>query len=189
MYRKRMMEVVRHGFLSGDMREQHLIKQTQNGDRDAFERLVEPYVKALFNYISFRVNDVSDANDIIQETMLSIWQSIRSYEYGASFKTWAFSIARRRLADFYRKNKKHDFLPLTDFENVFIAKDSLNESIDRMDIDNALLHLNSNENELVYLIFQAQLSYQEISAVLGIPVGTIKSRMSNIKSKLKTLLS
>ena len=183
------MEVVRHGFLNSDVREQRLIEQARNGSRDAFERLVEPYVKALFNYISFRVNDASDANDIIQETMLSIWQSIGSYGHGSSFKTWAFSIARRRLADFYRKSKKHDSLPLTDFENVFTANGNINESIDRMDIDNALLHLNSNENELVYLIFQAQLSYQEISAVLGVPVGTIKSRMSSIKSKLRTLLS
>ena len=180
---------MQRGFLSNNMREQRLIAQTQNGDRDAFEHLVEPYVKALFNYVMFRVNNVSDANDIIQETMFSIWQSIGSYEHGASFKTWAFSIARRRLADFYRKNKKHNSLPLTDFENIFPEKDPHNESIDRMDIDKALSHLNNNENELVYLIFQAGLSYQEISVVMGIPVGTVKSRMASIKSKLRILLS
>ena len=165
-----------------------MIKQTQNGSRDAFELLIEPYVKILFNYISYRVNDASDANDIIQETMLSIWLSIKNYEYVSSFKTWVFSIARRRLADFYRKSKKHDSLLLSDFENVLV-KDNLNESIDRIDIGNALSKLSDNERELLYLIFQAQLSYNEISIVLHIPVGTIKSRMSRIKSKLKILLN
>ena len=178
-----------HGFLGSDTREQRLIEQTRNGNRDAFECLIEPYVKLLFNYISSRVNDVYDANDIIQNTMLSIWQSIGSYKYESSFKTWAFTIARRRLADFYRKSKKHESLPLTDFENTPVAKNNLDESLDRMDIDNALQHLSSSENELVQLIFQSGLSYSEISTVLEIPIGTIKSRMSSIKSKLRILLS
>ena len=77
----------------------------------------------------------------------------------------------------------------TFFENVFTAKDNLNETIERIDVEQALVNLNSKDNELVYLVFQAQLSYQEISAILDIPVGTVKSRMSSIKTKLKTLLS
>jgi len=177
-----------HGFLTSDLREQRLIERIKNGDRNAFELLIDPYSKALCNYILFRVKNDADANDIVQETMLSIWRSIASYDYQSSFKTWAFSIARRRLADCYRANNKNDTLPLTDFENVFTAKDNLNESIERMDIEQALSNLNNKDNELVYLVFQAQLSYQEISALLDIPVGTVKSRMSNIKTKLKTLL-
>ena len=166
-----------------------MIDRTKNGDRNAFELLVNPYVQALCNYILFRVKNNADADDIAQETMLSIWQSISTYEYQSSFRTWAFSIAKRRVADFYRKSIRNETLPLTDFENVFTAKDNLNETIERMDIEQALANLNSKDNELVHLVFQAQLSYQEISAVLDIPVGTVKSRMSSIKTKLKTLLS
>jgi len=177
-----------HGFLNDDLREQRLIERIKNGDRNAFELLIDPYSKALCNYILFRVKNDFDVNDIVQEAMLSIWRSITSYNYQSSFKTWAFSILRRRLVDFYRINSKNEALPLTDFENVFTAKDNLNESIERMDIERALSNLNSDDNELVYLVFQVQLSYQEISVLLGIPVGTVKSRMSRIKTKLKTLL-
>ena len=177
-----------HGFLNDDLREQRLIERIKNGDRNAFELLIDPYSKALCNYILFRVKSDFDVNDIVQEAMLSIWRSITSYNYQSSFKTWAFSILRRRLVDFYRINSKNEALPLTDFENVFTAKDNLNESIERMDIERALSNLNSDDNELVYLVFQVQLSYQEISVLLGIPVGTVKSRMSRIKTKLKTLL-
>ena len=179
---------MQHGFLADDLQEKRLIERIKNGDRSAFELLVNPYVQALCNYILFRVKNDDDANDIAQETMLSIWQSIATYDYQSSFKTWAFSIAKRRLADFYRKNSRNETLPLTDFENVFTAKDNLNETIERMDIEQALANLNSKENELVYLVFRAQLSYQEISAALDIPVGTVKSRMSSIKTKLKALL-
>ena len=171
-----------------DTREQRLLEHTQNGCRDAFEQLIKPYTKALFSYILFRVKISPDANDIIQETMLSIWQSIGSYKSQSSFKTWAFSIARRRITDYYRKNSKHTSLPLTNYENVCATNDDFNAIIDRIYLNDALLHLNDAENELVYLIFQAQLSYSEISSVLGIPVGTVKSRMSSVKSKLKSLL-
>ena len=180
---------MRHGFLTDDLREQRLIERIKNGDRNAFELLIDPYSKAFCNYILFRVKNDADANDIIQETMLSVWRSIASYDYRSSFKTWVFGIARRKLADFYRANGKNDELPLTDFENVFTVKDNLNESIELMDIEQALSNLNTKDNELVYLVFQAQLSYQEISALLDIPVGTVKSRMSNIKTKLKALLN
>ena len=171
------------------MREALLIKQARNGDRAAFDCLIAPYVKPLFSYISSRVNNYADANDIIQECMLSIWQSMGSYGYQSSFKTWVYSIARRRIADFYRKSSKHISVPLSNIENDFAARDSLNERIESIDIDNALSCLDSADNELVYLVFRAQLSYQEVSAVLGIPVGTVKSRMSRIKAKLKLVLS
>ena len=178
-----------HGFLTDELREKRLVERTKKGDRSAFELLINPYSKALCNYISFRAKNDADANDIVQEAILSIWQSITTYEYQSSFKTWAFSIARRRLADFYRKNSRNESLPLTDFENVFTAKDNLDDNLERMDVEQALSKLNSQDNELVYLVFQAQLSYQEISAMLNIPVGTVKSRMSSIKTKLKTILS
>jgi RNA polymerase sigma-70 factor (ECF subfamily) len=179
---------MRSGFLTDDLRDARLIERIKNGDRNAFEALVGPYGKALGSYIAYRVKNGADADDIIQETMLSIWQSVASFDGRSSFKTWLFGIAKRRLADFYRKNGKNDVLPLTDFENALTAKDHLSESIERMDIDMALANLNDGENELVYLVFQAQLSYKEISELLGIPEGTVKSRMSNIKAKLKKLL-
>ena len=164
--------------------EQNLIAQVQYGDQDAFELLISPYVQPIFNYIAFRVPDAADANDILQETMLSIWQSIKSFQHDSSFKTWAFTIARRRLADFYR-NKKVDNVPLDD---NLRAEDGLPDSITRMDISAALSKLSDDESELVHLIFHSQLSYKEVSELLNIPVGTIKSRMSGIKSKLKKLI-
>ena len=169
-------------------REQRLLEHTKNGCRDAFAQLIEPYIKSLFSYILFRVKNNPDANDIVQETMLSIWQSIGSYKSQSSFKTWIFSIARRRITDYYRKNSKHISLPLANYKNVCAVNGDFDALINRIYLNDALLHLTDNENELVYLIFQAQLSYSEISSVLGIPVGTVKSRMSGIKSKLKSLL-
>jgi RNA polymerase sigma-70 factor (ECF subfamily) len=168
--------------------ERQLIERVKTGDRGAFEALVEPYAKALCNFIASRTGSNANAQDTIQETMLSIWQSVASYAYQCSFKTWAFNIARRRLADFYRKNAGSEMAPITDYE-CLIGKDAISVSVERMDIERALTHLSDMENELVRLVFQAQLSYPEIAALLDIPVGTVKSRMFTIKNKLRALLS
>jgi len=180
--------VILHGFLTDDLHEQRLIERMKKGDRDAFELHMDQYGKTLYRYIMSRVDNDADGKDILQETMFSIWRSITAYQSQSSFKTWAFSITRRRLADFYRKNSKNAPLPLTDYENTCEAKDDIEENTERMDIDRALSRLNEKESELVFLIFQAGLSYHEISTVLDIPVGTIKSRMSSIKAKLEKML-
>ena len=168
--------------------EKQLIERVIKGSTIAFEQLMHPYAKALVNYIMYRIKNEANAKDIIQDTMLSIWQNIASFSHRSSFKTWTYTIARRRLADFYRTGAKHETSPLNDYANNLPAKDSLTESEERMDIRQAMQSLDHKDNELVHLIFQAQLSYQEISEVLGIPVGTIKSRMSAIKGKLRPLL-
>ena len=169
------------------LREGHLIQQTTQGDRDAFDLLIGPYVKALGGYIAYRAKNLSDANDILQETMLSVWRGIGSYKGESSFKTWAFTIARRRLADFYRKSENN--LPLMELGEILPAEDAIESSLTRMDVKSALKKLSDTENELVYLVFHAGLRFAEISEALGIPVGTVKSRMSKIKTKLKPLIA
>ena len=168
------------------LREELLVQRTTKGDRDAFEMLIQPYARSLGGYIAYRARSHSDSNDVLQETMLSAWRSIGSFKSESSFKTWLFTIARRRLADFYRKEENN--LPLTDKLNNLPAEDNLNKSVTRMDVESALLRLSDKENELVHLIFHAGLSYAEISEVMQIPAGTIKSRMSAIKAKLRPLI-
>ena len=169
------------------LHEANLIQRTIRGDRDAFELLIAPYSKALGGYIAYRARNQSDANDILQETMFSVWRSIGSYKSESTFKTWTFTIARRRLADFYRKDENN--LPLSELQDVLPAEDELNKTITRMDVKSALAKLNDKENELVHLVFHAGLSYAEVSEVLNIPAGTVKSRMSGIKGKLKPLIA
>ena len=169
------------------LQEAHLIQRTIQGDRDAFELLMAPYVKALGGYIAYRAKNQSDASDILQETMFSVWRSIGSYKSESTFKTWAYTIARRRLADFYRKDESH--LPLSEFGDALPAEDDFGKSITRMDVKSALSKLSDKENELVHLVFHAGLSYTEVSEVMDIPAGTVKSRMAAIKAKLKPLIA
>ena len=181
--------MVRRGFLEGDPHELRLIEQIKKGDRNAFESLIGKYSAPLWNYVTFRVRDEADAKDVIQETMLAVWQGLAGYEAQSSFKTWAFGVARKKLADFYRRRAGRGTLPLEDYEGEYAPDDDFERSVEKLDVDRARTRLSERDNELVYLVFQAQLSYPQVAETLGIPVGTVKSRMSGIKSRLRGLLA
>lgn len=154
-------------------------------DERRFERLCRPQLDALYGYIASRVSE-NDAEDILQETLLSAWRSFSGFDGRSSVKTWLISIARRRICDFYRLRE----LPEYGLDGIEIASgaDLESDTAERLDASAALRYLSPAERELVTLVFDSGLSYAEVSEVLLIPVGTVKSRMSSIRAKLKTIL-
>ena len=156
-----------------------------------FENLMEPYNKILYNYILSRVSNAEDVQDIFQETILAIWQGLDNYKGDSSFKTWTIGIARRKIADFYRRHyKDKDFHSLEeiDMEKTPSELNSLDHAIHSMDIKNSLNTLASEDRELLFLIFNAGLTYKEVENITGIPEGTVKSRVYYLKKKLRPLL-
>lgn len=152
---------------------------------------MEPYNKILYNYILTKVSNTEDVQDILQETILAIWQGLDGYKENSSFKTWIIGIAKRKVADFYRGHYKHkDFHNLEDLDTRKIPNkfNPLDHAINSMDIENALNTLPLEDRELLFLIFNAGLNYKEIESITGIPEGTIKSRIHYLKKKLRPLL-
>ncbi len=170
--------------------EEALIQKAANGDRDAFERLFEgERLETVYAYIRPRVRDAHKARDILSDTMLAIWQGIASFSGGARFTTWCIGIARRKLADFYRRDYgeggEKNARPLEE-ARLMASEDEGYEQVDAKLTANALLKaLTAKERELVELVFNAQMSYQEAADELNMPVGTVKSRMSAIRAKLR----
>ena len=152
---------------------------------------MEPYNKILYNYILSRVSNAEDVQDIFQETILAIWQGLDNYKGNSSFKTWTIGIARRKIADFYRlhyKDKDFHSLEEIDMEKTPSELNSLDHAIHSMDIKNSLNTLASEDRELLFLIFNAGLTYKEVENITGIPEGTVKSRVYYLKKKLRPLL-
>lgn len=165
-----------------------MIAKAKSGDNEAFEKLLNFYLKIIYNYISSHISNSEDKKDIVQDTMLSIWKAIKSFDGDSSFKTWVLGITRRKIADYYRLIYRDSPVSLNEYEDLLIADDEYDRVIDKAVISDALSLLSNAEREIVFLIFNAQLSYMEISEITAIPVGTIKSKMSGIKSKLKNKL-
>lgn len=142
-------------------------------------------MKVLYNYVRMHVANEADGQDILQEAMLSIWRAMPTFRRESSFKTWAIGIVRRRIADHFRMVYKNEHLPLQDYQDALAAEEEFHSVITAIDVGKAMNVLNDAENEIVFLVFNARLTYSEVANILDIPQGTVKSRMSAIKSKLR----
>lgn len=182
------------GLIEGefDLNKEQLLNEAKLGNVKAFESLMSYYIKILYNYIFSKVSNLEDVNDILQESMLAIWQGLNGFKENSSFKTWTIGITRRKIADFYRKYYNQNHFETADFEeieNQSATKDEISNVINKTDIDNSISKLAEKDKELLFLIFNAGLTYAEIEGITGIAKGTIKSRVYKLKKKLRPLLS
>jgi len=142
----------------------------------------------LYNYIKIKTSAKEDIEDILQNVMLAVWQSLDKYSAQSSFKTWIFSIAKHKIADFYfERQTKIDL-------NTELSDDIANDNIfteinDKLDLYAALSKMPEEHRELIYLVFNAGLTYEEIQALTGIKTGTVKSRIHYIKKTLYSILT
>ena len=123
-----------------------------------------------------------DSQDIVQETFAAVFASYHSFQNKSSVKTYIVSIARNKIADFYRKRYKN---PETELDEEIQSPPQDEGVIEKTDISAQVEKLTDEQKELLHLIFTQGLSYDEAAAVMNVPAGTIKSRMFTIRNTLK----
>lgn len=139
---------------------------------------------ALERFVKFRISDKFDAEDVIQETCAAALQKRESLRNPSAFKAWLLSIARNKCTDYYRGKAKRLDLPIDSLaESVLSAgiygrteETSVSETLDR---------LGGKEKQILYLYYFKGLPQDQIAARLGIPPGTVKSRLHYAKRKFK----
>ena len=124
-----------------------------------------------------------DALDCIQEAILQAYISIKDLRQDEYFKTWLIKILINKCNALLKKNKK--ILNL----DVSIAENDKVEQSDRLELKDSINNLDSNLKIIVILYYYEDMSIKDISESLNIPQGTIKSRLSRARSKLKEMLS
>lgn len=159
--------------------------QSKENDKDAFEKLMNIYLKVIYNYIAIHVSVTEDVKDILQETMLSVWLSIKNFNNQSTFKTWVLAITKRKIADYYRFVYGNTVESVDEYEDVLETTDYYEDINDQLVVQDAIKVLSKSEREILYLVFNAELNYSEVSEITGIPVGTIKSKIARIKVKLR----
>jgi len=160
-------------------REKHLISLARTGDQIAFERLIQPYLTLLYRYITLHLPQ-SDVEDTLQESLLAMWQNLNSYGGQSAFKAWMMGVTRNKVNDQHRRSYRTRNQPLEDAMHL----DAPGDLDQKLMLEQALAGLSHQEQELTYLVFTAGLTYNEVSALTGTPLGTIKSKMHYIRFKL-----
>lgn len=164
--------------------EQVLLLRCQTGDGAAFAELVERYQHRLGGYLRRLIGDDAAA-DALQDVWLSIWRGLPRLREAAAFPAWAFRIARDRAFRELRCRglstvPADESIPTTD-AGEFTAEDA--EDV-RSHVDSLPLV----QKDVLLLRFVEGLSYEEIAGVVGVPAGTVRSRLHHAKRALKAIL-
>jgi RNA polymerase sigma-70 factor (ECF subfamily) len=172
-------------------RSDELIARISRGDADALEDLYLRNRSALLSYLRVLTSNLELAEEILQDTLYAVWSGAERFTGRSSGRTWLFAIARRRARDLLRRKS----LPLLDVsaldthpaiapepDDVVLAMESADALMECFD------RLSAIHREVLMLTFVHGLSYLELSEVLAIPIGTVKSRLFAAKRELRRLL-
>ena len=182
---------------------ERLVRHAQDGDRDAFTRLVDIFKGKIYNYVLRMLGDPETAEDVAQEAFIKAYSSLVDFRGASSFQTWLYRIAGNLAIDTMRRRKYrqgHVSLdqPLETGDGD-VERDIPDERAGperelqsaqlKRKVDEAILKL-SPKLRTVILLYELQgLSYEDIARVVGAPLGTVKSRLFNAREQLKRMLA
>jgi len=175
--------------------DEQLIKRFQLGDELAFIELVNRYRDKLHNFIYHFLGDIEQAEDVVQDTMIKLYEKKHYYKQVAKFSTWIYTIARNLANTELRKRKRRKTFSISELsknKNNFDLKDDQNEIGQNIEskfilkkINHAINNLSKSYRTVIILRDIQKLSYDEISKIVDVPIGTIKSRINRARLQLQ----
>jgi len=178
-----------------------LVERALNGDMSAFSRLYDRYEKSLFNFICQYVGDYEAAQDVFQETFIRAYRKLHRYQLGTNFSAWLHRIAINQAKDEFKRKRRRPISNLSQAESgdetdLFATladeelspEDALTRKETAARVRAALTRLTNDHMEVILLYVFRGMAYKDIAETLGIPIGTVKSRMHYAVKELGKVL-
>lgn len=174
-----------------------LVERSKEGDLAAFEELVRMYQKQIYNLGYRMMGNEEDASDITQEAFLKAYKSIKKFNAKSSFGTWIYRIAVNVCIDELRKRKKTKLYPIVHNDDLDekghklvvdtndLPEERMEKRETRKKVRQAINRLPEDHRAVIVLRDIQERSYQEIADILGLNIGTVKSRINRARSSLK----
>lgn len=171
--------------------DEQLIGLARDGDKQAFGQLMQRYEKELFNFLVKFMGQRTLAEDAFQETFLQVHISASSFDTQRRFRPWLYTIAANKARDLLRSKARRPAMQLTTsddqggevnlWHNLLrdetTPQDILEQKQQKELVREMVAKLPEHLREILVLAYFNQLPYKEIAQVLGIPLGTVKSRL------------
>lgn len=157
----------------------NLIKKAKKGNEEAFFTLIEDNKVSLYKAAKAILNNDDDIADAIQETVISAYKNIKSLKNDAYFKTWLTKILINKCKDIIAKNK--DVLTLDEY----LEEGYTQEFLSKFEVEDMLNNLSKEQKLVISLYYISQFNTREISEILKESEGTIKSRLSRARNKIR----
>lgn len=174
-----------------------IIEQAKNGNQSAFTILLETYWLSVYRFMLQRIGDENDTEDVTIETFAKAFDKIHTYDSQFAFNTWLISIAKNVHIDKVRKIRtEFDYaLDVTDDRTAYRIADTTPTAEDQLILDQNLSEilkhiekLKPDYQEIIQLRYFQELSYNEISNQLNLPLSNVKIKLMRAKKLLKGFL-
>lgn len=165
-----------------------LVRRAQRGDKRAFEELFTAHQHRLFTLAARELGSAADADDAVQEALIRAWKALPRFRGDASFSTWLYRICLNAISDQRARRARGSGTPLDDVAEPADPRDAILERELSGDLQRALAALDETYRTAVILYDVLGRSYAEIGDVLGVPEGTVKSRIFRGRTELARLL-
>lgn len=173
--------------------DEDLIRRFVNGDESAFNILAKRYIEKIYWHARRMTGNHLDADEILQEVLLVLYNKLKSFEFKSSLYTWIYVITNTRSINYLRKRSLRRLLSFDEIaENISDDNYLLNEFDKKqklLQIEKALQKLPVKQREVFIMRNYDELSYEEISEITGKSVGALKANHFHAINKLKEMLN
>ena len=167
-----------------------LMERVKAGDMVAFNQIVDKYKDRLMNVIFRMVQGTEEAEDIVQETFLRVYQHRDSFDFRHCFSTWLYTIALNLARNELRKRKRFKFFDIFDMqgkEGEIAVEMELPSNLPQA-LEKAMESLPEKYKTAFVLRDVQELPYEEVAQIMNIPLGTVKSRVNRARAILRDKL-
>ena len=159
----------------------------QGGDLDAFEMLVRAHTPAVYAHALRFFGEPAAAEDVVQEVWIKVYRTLDSFDGRARFSTWLYRVTRNACLDTVRAGKRVP-VPVESLDPPPVPDDFADEIALSASLEHALSQLAPEDRDALSAISVFDLSYAEAAQTLGVPVGTVKSRVFRARRSLAVIL-
>jgi RNA polymerase sigma-70 factor (ECF subfamily) len=165
------------------------VVMAQRGEPDAFRWLVDRYEQRLLYFIRRIVDDADRALDVLQEVWITVFRRMKALKAPEAFRVWLYRIARDKAIDHLRGDRRHKDAVGESIDDSTVEASDNSEGLERIEnvelIHRLLEKLTPAHREIVTLRFLEQMALDDIAAVVGCSIGTVKSRLHYALKRLQ----
>jgi RNA polymerase sigma-70 factor, ECF subfamily len=172
--------------------EESILVLLHSDPEKALRLIVDKYGSKLYWHIRRLVIIHDDTDDVLQNTFISVWKNLKGFRNQSSLYTWLYTIATNEALTHIKKRERQSALPLDDLENVFALSPEGETWFDgdeaERKLQNAILKLPDKQKIVFNMKYFEDLSYEDMSKILGTSVGALKASYHHAVKKIENLL-
>ena len=154
-----------------------------------FAQLLETEIPRLRRYARALTRDASRADDMVQSCLLRAVAKQHLWQPGTDLRAWLFTILHNQNVNYVRRSVRQGVtVPLEDVAPALTAPSNVEASLELRDLERAIARLPEEQRQVILLVGLEEMGYEEAAKILGIPVGTVRSRLSRGRDSLRALM-